>query len=74
MKTRPEAHEEVWGHFDNTMREMDKTMRAMDKMFDAKEFSTSSNVNEQTDFVRLNWTNRWRLIRLAFSTAKWIKM
>jgi hypothetical protein len=69
-------HEEVWAQFDKTMEEANKTLEIADKAI--KEVVDSKMkfpyIKKEGVKIRLTFGNRLRLIRMAFSFAKWMKL
>ena len=69
-------HEEVWAQFDKTMEEANRTFRLFDEA--VKEVADGEprlpHVEKESIRIPLTFRNRLRLICLAFSFAKWMKL
>lgn len=60
---------EVWAQFDRTMKEVEKTFRMADAAV-----QRTSRLPCSASTIPLTWRNRWRLIQLAFSRAKRVRL
>jgi hypothetical protein len=69
-------HEEVWVQFDKTMEEANKAFELADKAI--KEVADGKvkfpYIKKDGVKIPLTFKNRLRLIRMAFSWAKWMKL
>lgn len=64
-------HEEVWAQFNKTMEEANKTFELADKA--VKEAVKFPDIEKKGVRIPLTLKNRWRMVRIAFSFAKWMK-
>lgn len=68
--------QEVWAQFDKTMEEANKTFELADKAI--KEVAEGKvkfpYIKKEGVRIPLTFRNRLRLIRMAFSFAKWMKL